>query len=131
MCVEGGALADAVGGRRDVGMAATGRKDVPSEESGAWGRAWTRPSERRESVGQVYRRGLQGARATRYGITAARHTVATGATGRMRRRGWMDDACRQGGGGHIVAWVVAPEMWLVWVSKVPSHELTQLGGGMT
>ena len=29
MCVEGGALADAVGGRRDVGMAATGSKDVP------------------------------------------------------------------------------------------------------
>ena len=56
-------------------------------------------------------------------ITAARHTVATGAIASAR----VDDS----GGGHIAAWVVAPEMWLVWVSKVPSHELTQLGGGMT
>ena len=37
----------------------------------------------------------------------------------------VDDA----GGGHIVAWVVAPEMWLVWVSGVPPHELTQLERG--
>ena len=112
VCVEGGALADAVGVRRDVGMAATGRKDVPSEESSAWGRAWTRPSERRERPGTW-------ARSTRRTSDEIRDH---GCAAHRRDRGHGEDAparADDAGGGHMVAWVVAPEMWLVWVSGVP------------
>ncbi len=55
-----------------------------------------------------------------------------GCAAHRRDRGHGEDAPARvddSGGGHMVAWVVAPEMWLVWVSKVPSHELTQRGGG--